>query len=208
MENENIAVSFFYSIRSLIMLIIHRCPACVKRPIQAYFLYYVQRKGQLPTIHLESSLVLFVFLPALIFEGAWSISLDRLRQNWLTIFFLVVPGLLLELGLIALPLYFFTRLGWRETLLLSAILSPTDPVAVLSLFKQLKADVDISNIIEGERLFNDGIDFFPLIRRLHFYLPWCWCSRLIFPRANTWFFPLMASSFSRCSCRVSACALS
>jgi CPA1 family monovalent cation:H+ antiporter len=111
----------------------------------------------LPTLHLDSSLVLFVFLPALIFEGAWSISLDRLRQNWLTIFFLVVPGLLLELILIALPLYFLTRLGWREALLLSAILSPTDPVAVLSLFKQLKADENISNIIEGESLFNDGI---------------------------------------------------
>jgi CPA1 family monovalent cation:H+ antiporter len=111
----------------------------------------------LPNIHLESDVVLFVFLPALIFEGSWSISLQRLRQNWLTIFFLVVPGLLLELVLIAVPLYFLTRLGWREALLLSAILSPTDPVAVLSLFKQLKADENIANIIEGESLFNDGV---------------------------------------------------
>jgi CPA1 family monovalent cation:H+ antiporter len=111
----------------------------------------------LPNIHLDSAVVLFVFLPALIFEGSWSISLQRLCQNWTTIFLLVVPGLLLELLLIAVPLYFLTRLGWEEALLLSAILSPTDPVAVLSFFKQLKADENIANIIEGESLFNDGV---------------------------------------------------
>lgn len=111
----------------------------------------------LPNIHLDSAVVLFVFLPALIFEGSWSISLQRLRQNWTTIFLLVVPGLLLEIVLIALPLYFLTRLGWEVALLLSAILSPTDPVAVLGLFKQLKVDENIASIIEGESLFNDGV---------------------------------------------------
>lgn len=41
--------------------------------------------------------------------------------------------------------------------LLGAILSPTDPVAVLGLLRQLKVDVNLSSIIEGESLFNDGI---------------------------------------------------
>jgi CPA1 family monovalent cation:H+ antiporter len=42
-------------------------------------------------------------------------------------------------------------------LLLGAILSPTDPVAVLGLFRQLKVNEHLSTIIEGESLFNDGI---------------------------------------------------
>src|SRR5579883_910302 len=56
---------------------------------------------------LRPELVLFVFLPALLFEGSWSISVDTLRQNWRSIFLLSVPGLLLELVLIALPIHFF-----------------------------------------------------------------------------------------------------
>jgi CPA1 family monovalent cation:H+ antiporter len=59
--------------------------------------------------------------------------------------------------LIAVPLHFLTRLDWGESFLLSAILSPTDPVAVLGLFRQLKVNAKLSSIIEGESLFNDGV---------------------------------------------------
>ena len=108
-------------------------------------------------VRLTPDLVLFVFLPALLFEGAWSISVTQLRQNWVPIFLLAVPGLLIELVLIALPLHFFIHLSWDDAFLLSAILSPTDPVAVLGLFRQLNVNVQLSNIIEGESLFNDGV---------------------------------------------------
>ena len=113
--------------------------------------------GPAQGIQLTPDLVLFVFLPALLFEGAWSISVERLRKNWLTIFLLAVPGLLLSLVLIALLLHFFTGLAWVDAFLLAAILSPTDPVAVLGLFRQLKVNEDLSTIIEGESLFNDGV---------------------------------------------------
>jgi CPA1 family monovalent cation:H+ antiporter len=113
--------------------------------------------GIIPEFHLTPDLVLFVFLPGLLFEGAWSIPLWRLRANWLSIFLLAVPGLLLELVLIALPLHFLAGFAWDIALLLAAILSPTDPVAVLGLFRQLKVDANLSTIIEGESLFNDGV---------------------------------------------------
>ncbi len=113
--------------------------------------------GPAQGIQLTPDLVLFVFLPALLFEGAWSISVERLRKNWLTIFLLAVPGLLLSLVLIALLLHLFTGLAWADAFLLAAILSPTDPVAVLGLFRQLKVNEDLSTIIEGESLFNDGV---------------------------------------------------
>lgn len=111
----------------------------------------------IPGLRLTPDLVLFVFLPALLFEGSWSISLKYLRENWLTIFLLAVPGLLLEIVLIAVPLHFWAGLIWEDAFLLAAILSPTDPIAVLGLFRQLKVNEHLSTIIEGESLFNDGV---------------------------------------------------
>ena len=113
--------------------------------------------GFLPDIHLTPDLVLFVFLPALLFEGAWSMHLKHLRENWLPIFILAGPGLLLSLVLIALFLHFLAGVEWSLAFLLGAILSPTDPVAVLGLFRQVKVNVRLSTIIEGESLFNDGV---------------------------------------------------
>lgn len=109
-----------------------------------------------PELRLTPDLVLFVFLPALLFEGAWSISVGSLKENWLPIFLLAVPGVLLELVLIAVPLQLLTKLNWGTAFLLGAILTPTDPVAVLSIFRQLKINERLSAIIEGESLFNDG----------------------------------------------------
>ncbi len=113
--------------------------------------------GFLPEARLTPDLVLFVFLPALLFEGCWSVEMQRLRANWVSIFLLAGPGLLLSVVLIAVPLHFFAGLTWGPAFLLSAILSPTDPVAVLGLLRQLNVDKDLSAIIEGESLFNDGV---------------------------------------------------
>ncbi|HLH63481.1 MAG TPA: sodium:proton antiporter [Ktedonobacteraceae bacterium] len=113
--------------------------------------------GFFPGVHLTPDLVLFVFLPALLFEGAWSIETKHLRQNWFHIFLLVGPGLLICVVSIALPLHFFAGINWLTAFLLGAILSPTDPVAVLGLLRQSKVDVNLSSIIEGESLLNDGV---------------------------------------------------
>ncbi len=113
--------------------------------------------GLIPQAQLTPDLVLFVFLPALLFEGSWSIHLKELRENWQAVFLLAVPGLLLALSMIALVIHFIIGLDWKLAFLLGSILSPTDPVAVLGLFRQLKVNRSLSTIIEGESLFNDGV---------------------------------------------------
>jgi monovalent cation:H+ antiporter, CPA1 family len=113
--------------------------------------------GLTPEAQLSPELVLFVFLPALLFEGAWNAKLSLLRENWRAIFFLAGPGLLLSLVIIAATLHILDQLDWITALLLAAILSPTDPVAVLGLFRQLHVNERLSSIIEGESLFNDGM---------------------------------------------------
>ena len=111
----------------------------------------------LPGARLTPDLVLIVFLPALLFQGAWELHTAYLRAHWLAVLLLAGPGVLLSLLVIAVPVHFLTGIDWLTSLLLGAILSPTDPVAVLGLFRQLKVDIGLSTIIEGESLFNDGM---------------------------------------------------
>ncbi|GAC1391117.1 MAG: hypothetical protein NVS4B11_05550 [Ktedonobacteraceae bacterium] len=113
--------------------------------------------ARLQYVRLSPDLVLFVFLPALLFEGAFATSVRHLREQWVPIVLFALPGVLLTLLVIALPFHFFIGLDWTSALLLGAILAPTDPVAVLGLFRQLNVSPDLSAIIEGESLFNDGV---------------------------------------------------
>jgi CPA1 family monovalent cation:H+ antiporter len=111
----------------------------------------------LPGFQLEPDLVLFIFIPALLFEGAWSIDVAVLRQNWLAVFLLAVPGLLFSLGVVAVVMHIGAGLSWLLALLLGAIVSPTDPIAVVALLRQLGMPERLRTIVEGESLFNDGV---------------------------------------------------
>lgn len=70
------------------------------------------------------------------------------------------PGLIFCVTFTALTVYYV--LGDRETLtfvqclLLGAIVSATDPIAVVALLKEVGADPRLSTLIEGESLLNDG----------------------------------------------------
>jgi monovalent cation:H+ antiporter, CPA1 family len=110
-----------------------------------------------PDVALNSDLVLLLFLPALLFEGAWNTDVRALRDDWLPIFLLAVPGLILSLGVIALTVHWGAGIPLLYALLLAAIVSPTDPISVLGLLRQLGMPSRLSAIIEGESLFNDGI---------------------------------------------------
>src|SRR5258708_1723399 len=114
-----------------------------------------------PEAQLPPNLVLFVFLPPILFEGAWSAKLSLLKENWRVIFFLAGPGLLLSLVIIAAILHGVEQLDWLTALLLAAILSPTDPVPVLGLFRHLHVHDRLSPIIQAESLFTDGGAVYP-----------------------------------------------
>ncbi|HEY7834927.1 MAG TPA: cation:proton antiporter [Ktedonobacterales bacterium] len=113
--------------------------------------------GLLPGVGLTPSLVLDIFVPALLFEGAWSVDIKSLRRDWAPVALLVGPGVLLTLGVCALVLRLGAGLPWGQALLLGAILAPTDPVAVLALFRELGVGERLRVTIEGESLLNDGV---------------------------------------------------
>src|SRR5262249_3662260 len=113
--------------------------------------------GFLPSVPLSPDLVLFIFIPALLFEGAWNVDARTLREEWLPVLLLAVPGLVLSIVVVALVLARGAGLPWLIALLLGAILSPTDPIAVLALFRQLGMPTRLRTLVEGESLFNDGV---------------------------------------------------
>lgn len=106
---------------------------------------------------LRPDTVLFLFLPALLFEGAWNIDTSALRANWQAIALLAVPGLVISLAVTAGIVHWGASLPWLVALLLGAIVSPTDPIAVIGLLRQLGMPERLRVIIEGESLFNDGV---------------------------------------------------
>lgn len=111
----------------------------------------------LPNLQFQPDFVLFLFLPALLFEGAWNLNTQALLADWRAISLLAVPGLLISLGVIAFVVHWGTGLSLLVALLLGAIVSPTDPVAVLGLLKQLGMPARLRTIVDGESLFNDGV---------------------------------------------------
>ena len=112
--------------------------------------------SELAGFHLTPELVLFVFIPTLIFESAFNLDVRQLSRNIWAILVLAIPGLLLSTVIIALIISGFTSFGFMVALLLGAILSATDPVAVISIFKQLGVPERLTILVEGESLFNDA----------------------------------------------------
>ena len=102
-------------------------------------------------------LLLFVFLPALVFEAAWNLDLAALRRYWRPILILAVPGVLISALCVAGGLVLLGLLPLLPALLLGAILSATDPIAVIAIFRRLRVPADLQTIVESESLFNDGV---------------------------------------------------
>lgn len=110
----------------------------------------------LQTFHLSPELVLFVFLPALIFESGFNLDGRQLLKDIVPIFTLAVPALLLSAGLIGLGLWWLLDMSLVYALLFGALISATDPIAVVALFKELGAPLRLNVLVEGESLLNDA----------------------------------------------------
>lgn len=100
--------------------------------------------------------VMFIFLPALIFNSGLSIDAHRLLDDLGPILFLAIAGLLLSTFIIGYSVWFVSGMSVVVCLLLGAIVSATDPVAVVSIFEDLHVPKRLGILVEGESLFNDA----------------------------------------------------
>jgi CPA1 family monovalent cation:H+ antiporter len=101
-------------------------------------------------------LVLAVMLPGLIFEASYQLDANELRRSFGGVTLLAVPGVLLTAVIVAAVLYFATGLRFELGFVVGAMVSATDPVAVISTFKRLAVPGRLTTLVEGESLFNDG----------------------------------------------------
>ncbi len=109
-----------------------------------------------------STLLLDVMLSILLFAGAMHINIHALlKQKWPILLFATF-GVVLSTFLIGGSVYFLAGLLGVELpfiycLIFGSLISPTDPIAVISILKEAGIDESIELKIEGESLFNDGI---------------------------------------------------
>lgn len=105
---------------------------------------------------LSSETIILVFLPALVFESSLSIDVRRLLDDIGPILFLAVAGVLISAFLVGGVAWAASTMPFVVCLLLGAIVSATDPVAVVAIFKDLGAPKRLGVLVEGESLFNDA----------------------------------------------------
>jgi monovalent cation:H+ antiporter, CPA1 family len=99
---------------------------------------------------------LYVFLPALLFEAAWNLNYRAILRQWAAIATLAGPGVLLTALIVAGALS-IVHVPFGPALLAGAILSATDPIAAVAVFRRLKVPKTLVTIVECESLFNDAV---------------------------------------------------
>ena len=131
-----------------------------------------------PYLKITPSLIYYVFLPIIIFEGAVNIKIGPLIANALPISILSIFGTIFSAIFIGVSFHFILDFPLKQSLIFGAIITPTDPISILALLKNkiIKKlgynnnynDNDSNNsgysfgdgiktVLEGESLFNDGI---------------------------------------------------
>jgi CPA1 family monovalent cation:H+ antiporter len=101
--------------------------------------------------------MLSVFLPALIFEAAWSLDLPTMRRAWKPIALLAVPGVAVTALVVAVGAHFLGGVALPIALVIGAVLSATDPIAVVAIFRRLNVPKELATIVESESLLNDAV---------------------------------------------------
>lgn len=101
--------------------------------------------------------LLFIFLPALVFEAALSLPARLFARNLVPILALAVVALVIAAVLVGLLVHFGLGVSLTAALLFGALISATDPVAVTATFRELGVPKRLLVLVEGESLLNDGI---------------------------------------------------
>ncbi|MDR3735001.1 MAG: sodium:proton antiporter [Acidobacteriaceae bacterium] len=107
-------------------------------------------------------LILHGMLPLLLFAGAFLLDLKLLAREKLvvtilslfgTVFAAALVAVLMHWGLLALGI----NAGWLSCLFFGALISPTDPIAVLEMLRRVGVPGNVQAQLAGESLFNDGV---------------------------------------------------
>ncbi len=104
----------------------------------------------------SSDLILAILVPPLVFEATLHIPWRKLKKDLLPVLLLAFGGTLVGTFLVG-GLVHFLGISWAAALAFGALISATDPVAVIAFFRSLGVSKRLTILVEGESLFNDGV---------------------------------------------------
>jgi CPA1 family monovalent cation:H+ antiporter len=117
-----------------------------------------------PDIRLTPELIFHVLLPPLLFEAAFNLNFDELKENIKPVLIYAILGVVIAVFVTGFLLnYSFNsffpnfQIPIMACFLFGAVISSTDPISVLAIFKELGVPKRLSLIVDGESLFNDGV---------------------------------------------------
>jgi len=105
---------------------------------------------------LSAESLLYVFLPALLFEAALNVDVRQLSDEVAPVLLLAVIGVIVCTFVVGLALWPISPVGVLACVVLGAIIATTDPVAVVAIFRDIGAPRRLSTLVQGESLFNDA----------------------------------------------------
>ncbi|MGB3405921.1 MAG: cation:proton antiporter, partial [Jannaschia sp.] len=105
---------------------------------------------------IRSNVFLYVFLPTLLFQATLGMNLRRMLDDWVPILVLAVVAVVVATVTVGYALAWASPIPLAVCLLIGAIVSTTDPSAVVSIFRSISAPRRLARIIEGESLLNDA----------------------------------------------------
>ena len=140
-----------------------RLPYTLALVLAGLALSFIQLEA-LSDVNLTADLLMLLFLPPLLFEAAYHLPFDDFKKNGAHIAFLALAGVLITTCLTALGTFgainflgLLQEFQWSHAFLFAAVISATDPISVLALFKEVGAPKRLYQVVEGESLINDGV---------------------------------------------------
>lgn len=111
----------------------------------------------MPTMHLDPDLVLALFLPPLLADGAWSAAILHFRRHFVGILSLAVGAVLFTTFVVAVVAHWMLpSLPWAACAALGAIVSPPDAVSARAVLSRVRLPRRLSTLLEGESMLNDA----------------------------------------------------
>jgi len=120
----------------------------------------VEEQIRAQVLELEfSEALLEGMLGLLLFAGALHVKLSDLRKAWLVIPLMATIGVGLSTTIVGFGFHWLTGMPIMIALVFGALISPTDPVAVLGVLREANLQKSLETKISGESLFNDGVGY-------------------------------------------------
>ncbi len=113
--------------------------------------------GYFQQVVLNPQILFAIFLPPLLFEAAINMRLSLLKRNWKPVSIYAVAGTFIATIVTGLLVHYVLKIPLASALVFGALISPTDPISVIAILKELRVGKNLSMIMEAESVFNDGV---------------------------------------------------